>query len=78
MIVKTTRLLLAAASMAMIAGCMKPKETTEVPTTEVRYLSIGGAEVRIFKDAVAGNTCYLYRNRGISCVPIHKEVLNVQ
>jgi hypothetical protein len=78
MMVKTTRVLLAAVSMILIMGCVPPEPVIEVPPTEVRYLSVGGAEVRVFKDNVAGNTCYLYRNRGISCVPTHKEDSNVQ
>ena len=78
MIVKTTRLLLVAASMAMIAGCISPDQPPKITTDSTRVFDISSADISVFKDDVAGNTCYVYHYRGISCVPTHKEALNVQ
>mgnify|MGYP006345799489 FL=1 len=77
MIVKTTRLL-AAVSMAMIAGCISPDQPPKITTDSTRVFDISSADISVFKDDVAGNTCYVYHYRGISCVPTHKEALNVQ
>lgn len=77
MIVKTTRLL-AAVSMAMIAGCISPDQPPKISTDSTRVFDIRSADISVFKDDVAGNTCYVYHYRGISCVPTHKEALNVQ